>query len=303
MAQVKSKGSIILKILIGILVVALIYTISYPKKVWEEEANNTEVCRLHMDRLLKAELVYQAHNNTYTDSLDGLISFFKNDSTKRAVRDYFMADTSLAEKVVDSFKKTDTEADFLIKNIFADTLMFSLLENASYDSNLARIILDRLENLETQENFDFVDSIKVARSLDSSDVFILNDLDKKFSALEIIQPIEEDDSLKLVFMRMLPDVSIGGLLDTLYVLKETWANKIDSAVFYTLNDFRMCPTVNREYNITVIDTSVIKIINIYCPMDSVDIEANKADFIKYRLGHRRIENHGKIETGEKSWTQ
>ena len=101
---------------------------------------------------------------------------------------------------------------------------------------------------------------------------------------------------------MMPEVSVASLIDTLYILNESWAQKVDSAVSYTLNQMILCPTTRREYKVTVIDTSVIKYVNIECPLDSTDIEASKNDFVKYNLGHLRLENHGKItETGEKSW--
>jgi hypothetical protein len=101
---------------------------------------------------------------------------------------------------------------------------------------------------------------------------------------------------------MMPEVSNGSLVDTLYSLKDRWAHIIDSAVINTLENMIVCPTVKREYIVTVIDTSVIKFVNIACPMDSTDVVASKKDFVKYYFGHMRLGNHGKIaETGEKSW--
>jgi len=297
MARAKSKGSIILEILIVILFVALVATLIYPKKIWKEAEDQTITCRSNMDKILKAELVFQKYNNTYIDSLPGLVSFFKEDTTKNSVRDYFKADTALAETMVKFLREKDQAADMVVRNLFADTLMYSILDAVDYDSNLARVMLNRLENSA------LVDSITSLRTTDSSDVFILKQLDKGFAGIDIYEPIMDDDSLKLVFDRMMPEVSIGLLLDSLYSLNEVWAQKIDSAVFFTLDDFVFCPTVNREYKLTVIDTSVIKFVNIYCPIDSTDIEANKKDFVKYHLGHRRIENHGKIEKTERSWTR
>lgn len=297
MAKAKSKGSIILEILIVLLVVALIATIIYPKKVWKETEDQTQVCRTNMDRLLKAELVFQKYNNTYIDSIQGLVGFFKEDSTKNSVRDYFKADTVMAETMVNFLRDKDEAADLVVRNLFADTLMYAIIEAVRYDSNLARVMLNRLENS------SLADSINAKRATDSTDVFILNQLDKEFAGIEIYEPIMDDDSLKLVFSRMMPDVSTGSLLDSLYSLNEIWAQKIDSAVFFTMDEFISCPTVGREYKLTVIDTSAIKFVDIECPIDSTDIENNKKDFVKYHLGHRRIENHGKIEKMERSWSR
>ncbi len=297
MAKPKAKGSIILKALIVILGIALIATILYPKKVWEEEEENVEKCRSNMDRIFKAEMIYLKYQNNYTDNLDSLIFCFKEDTTKEYIRDYFTADTSFSETMKEFLIQADSSADLVIRNLFADTLMFAVIEAIDYDSNLARVVLNRLEAT------PLGDAVKAKRSIGNEDVATLIEIDSLFTGIEIYEPIKDDDSLKLVFDRMIPEVSIGSLLDTLYSLNEGWAEKIDSAVFYTLGDIRFCPTVNREYIVTVIDTSVIKYVNIACPLDSTDVEATKANFIEYHLGHKRIENHGKIETGEKSWTR
>jgi len=298
MAQVKTKGSIVLEILIVVLIVALIATLLYPKKVWEEEDRNMKICRSNMDRIFKAELVYQKYHYTYTDSMPELVNFIKNDSTKMPVRDYFYADTALAEEMVDFLREKDSNANQLINDILADTLMWAIIETIDYDSNLARVILNRLESTALG------DSVKAKRMGDSSDVYVLKELRNQFSAFQIYNPIKDDDSLKLVFARMIPEISTGSLLDTLYISNEEWAQKIDSAVFYTLDHFTTCPTVGKEYKITVIDTSVIKYVNIECPIDSTDIEGINRDFVKYHFGHLRLKNHGKIiNSGEKSWAR
>lgn len=297
MAKAKSRGSVILEIIIVVLVAALLATILYPKKVWDTEDKNTAACRDNMDRIFKAELIYQKYHTNYTDTLDNLISFIKNDTTKQVVREYFMADTALAEKMTDFLKKTDASAENVINNLFADTLMFAIIEAINYDSNLAHVILNRLQDTPLK------DVVAAQRTTDSSDVFILKQIKGQNKAIDIYQPIKDDDSLKLVFKRMMPEISTGSLLDTLYSLNTNWAQKIDSAVFSTLDRIQTCPTVNTPYVINVIDTSVIKYVDVKCPIDSIDIENTKKDFVLYRLGHLRIMNHGTIETGEKSWTK
>jgi len=296
MAKPKAKGSIVLKALILILGIALIATILYPKRIWEKEEANIKKCRTNMDRIFKAEMIYLKYHNNYTDNLDSLISSFKEDTTKEYIRDYFVADTAFAETMKNFLTKNDSSADLVIRNLFADTLMFAVIEAIDYDSNLAHVVLNRLEAT-------LGGVVKARRETGDKDVAILKEINSLYSGIEIYEPIKDDDSLKLVFNRMIPEVSIGSLLDTLYSLNKEWARKIDSAVFFTLDDLRFCPTVNRDYIITVIDTSVIKYANIECPLDSTDVDAAKANFIEYHLGHRRIENHGKIETGEKSWSR
>lgn len=298
MAEGKSRGSILLEILIVVLIIALFATLLYPKKIWEQESKNTELCRKHMDQIFKAELIFLEYRQNYTNSLDELSSLFKEDSLKKdVVREYFQADTALAENLTKFLTQTDPNADLVIRNLLADTLRFAILEAIDYDSNLARIMLDRLENLTLAEN------IKAKRATGNDDVAILKELYRELPGIKIYEPLKDDDSLSHIFNRIIPEMPASSLVDTLYSLKPVWAQKIDSAVFYTIENFRMCPTSNREYKITVIDTSVIKYVDIECPLDSVDIDKAKSNFIKYRLGHLRLKNHGKVETGERSWAQ
>jgi len=297
MARAKSKGSILLEIIIVVLLVALFATILYPKRVWEREDKNTAVCRDNMDRIFKAELIYQKYHNNYTDTLANIISFIKNDTTKQVVREYFLADSALSESMTNFLTKTDGVAEKIINNFLADTLMYTIIEAINYDSNLATVILQRLEKTPLKNE------ITALRVADSSDVYVLNRVNKRINAFDIYHPIKDDDSLKLVFQRIMPEIPAGSLLDTLYSLNTTWAQKIDSAVFSTMDRISVCPTVNKPYDISVIDTSVIKYVEISCPIDSSDIENVKGDFVLYRLGHLRIANHGKIETGERSWTK
>lgn len=296
MATQMAKGSILLKLLIVILSAALVATILYPKKIWEEEVRQTETCRANMDRLFKAQMIYLQHHNNYTDNLDNLISFIK-DSSKMIIREYFKADTTLAEKMVNHLITTDPQANSIINKLKADTLMFNVLEAVNYDSNLATVMLNRLERTELGSE------IRAKREIGINDVEILKEIDHSFGSLKIHEPLKNDDSLALIFRRMMPDVPSGSLLDTLYVLNPKWAEKIDSAVNQTVTGFKYCPTVNREYKIAIIDTSAFKYVNIECPIDSTDIQATKNDFVKYHFGHHRISNHGKVETGEKSWTR
>ena len=202
MAKPKAKGSIILKALIVILGIALIATILYPKKVWEEEEENVEKCRSNMDRIFKAEMIYLKYQNNYTDNLDSLIFCFKEDTTKEYIRDYFTADTSFSETMKEFLIQADSSADLVIRNLFADTLMFAVIEAIDYDSNLARVVLNRLEAT------PLGDAVKAKRSIGNEDVATLIEIDSLFTGIEIYEPIKDDDSLKLVFDRLIALFSI-----------------------------------------------------------------------------------------------
>ncbi|MFZ5518119.1 MAG: type II secretion system protein [Candidatus Zhuqueibacterota bacterium] len=298
MAQRKSNGSLTLEILIVILIVALVATIIYPKKVWKETEEHTLSCQSNMDNIMKAEIVFQRYNKTYTQSLEVLTTYFRDDTTKRAIRDYCKADTALAEKMLKYLSGKDRDADAFVRGFIADTMMAVIAEAVQYDSNLARVLLNRLVDARMA---NIVRSKRKAAG--ANDVAIFLELANEQVARSIYEPLAEDDSLKLVFNKMKPDVSNALLLDSLYSLKSNWAEKIDSAVFATMERFKRCPTVNREYKLSFQDSSAIDIIDIECPIDSDDIEAVRSDFLKYHLGHRRIENHGRIVNLDKSWVR
>jgi len=82
---------------------------------------------------------------------------------------------------------------------------------------------------------------------------------------------------------------------------DVYAGKIDSMAFNTLDQLYTCPTAGREYIVSVNNDTTPKLINIYCPLDSTDQERIKKDFKLSFLGGLRIENHGALEQGEKTW--
>lgn len=294
MSQQKIKGSIILEILIVILIIGLVATILYPKRVWQQADENTVLCHKNMDRILKAELIYLKYNNTYTDTLENLFSFITSDTTSALKMEYLYTDTTLSESILSNLRERYKKADDIITNHIADTLLYTILATSHYDSNLANVILKRFTGSK------MADSLTTYKQIDSSKVWILEKLSKIYGTLDIVNPLHKDDSLKIVMQRMKPEIITGTLVDTLYK-NEEWASKIDSAINYTFNLIKYCPTNSEIYEITVDDTSVVKSINIHCPLDSIEIENSKKDFIKHFFGHLRLENHGNIKAGEKSW--
>jgi len=76
-----------------------------------------------------------------------------------------------------------------------------------------------------------------------------------------------------------------------------------SIIYAMLDSIKRCPTVERPYKITVVDTSAAKGIIIQCPIDSTDIAKANSNFIFHFLGGASLKNHGKIENGEPSWTE
>ena len=63
------KGNIIFKLLIIVLAAALIWSIYYPKKLWEEEAKNVLAGHIQIQNVYNANLMYQRTTGVFTDSL------------------------------------------------------------------------------------------------------------------------------------------------------------------------------------------------------------------------------------------
>lgn len=159
----KPKGSILYEILIVLLTLGLIGSIVYPKKIWEKEEREREICRQRMLDIQNAELLYFSKNNAYSTDLREVIEFLKSD-------------TSLATTI--------------------DTLILSPL-------------------------------------------------------------------------------------DSLYT----------------------CPTTRDTYKIAVIDTSVVKVLKIECPIDEEDIRKAKKNILFSVFGGGSLENHGCIDGGKLSWEE
>ncbi len=294
MAKEKVKGSIIYEILILVLAVALIATIMYPKSVWEKAERDMLQCRKNMDKILKAELIYLKYHNSYQDTLEKVVSFIQNDPTKRVAMEYVYADTALAKQILDDLTASMTQADLKIKTFLADTMLKTIIQTTQFDSNLAKVSLNRLENTKWRNE------VQEARKTDSSQVYVFEQIAQKLPVLDIITPLEIDDSLSIVLQRIGPEISIGSLVDTLYQNPE-WNAIITKKIDENFKDFRYCPTNGEPYRLVVIDTSVIKYLNINCPIDAKDFQKVKKNFILYHFGHLRLENHGGIEGGEKTW--
>jgi len=69
----KSRGKLKYEIAIVALVIALIFTITYPSSVWKHEEELQNYCRSRMDAIQQLELRYVVFNNTYSDSLPAVI--------------------------------------------------------------------------------------------------------------------------------------------------------------------------------------------------------------------------------------
>jgi hypothetical protein len=219
--DITPKGSIIYKLLILILSVALIATLAYPNSLWKLEAARKKQCRDNMEHILYAESVYLMENNVYSPNLPKVVEFIKEDPSGKRSRNYLRSDSVLALRVLKFLKK----------------------------DQLATSIIDSLQRYGRRSGIDTTEAL----------VF---------------------DSL-----RTYPKFS----------------NIIDSMTVQSLNNLFLCPSIKDSYFIEIIDTSVIKVLNVSCPITKEDSLAIEKDFKLRRLGGLTISNHGKIKDWERSW--
>lgn len=108
------------------------------------------------------------------------------------------------------------------------------------------------------------------------------------------------DSMSSYAKRWDIDTTEAFILDSLRSVPG-FSKKIDSIASVTLNNMSSCPTVGKEYKIVALNDTTPKIVNIYCPIDSQDIKEVEEDFKRSFLGGLKIENHGALEAGKKTW--
>ncbi|MFQ5707248.1 MAG: hypothetical protein ACE5HO_07340 [bacterium] len=296
MAQAKVKGNIIYEILIVILSVLLIASIIYPKKVTDQEAYNQQICRDRMSAILNAELQYQKYNTVYTDSLPQLLDFIR---TSDAYAHY--VDSVLVrglDSVATRLKGFIATEEMILADIpkAVDTTMIDSLGQLQQKMRLdTRQVAGYVEYLhdrmKIQPNMP-VEKLREAFVVIDSKQFILN--------MGVVKNLVEKGNLKGA-QEAAVDV-IAGLNNMINDFDEVKA-QIPQYKSGTLDSLYTCPTVHKTYKLVYIDTSAIKYLNIYCPIDSTDIAAAKSNFLKYRIGGLKLANHGHIEKGEKSWEQ
>ena len=81
MSKSEGKGSIILKLLILILIVALIFAIQIPSNVWEQEESEIETARDNMMSIYESELFYRKTSGKFTTDPAELITAVRQDSS------------------------------------------------------------------------------------------------------------------------------------------------------------------------------------------------------------------------------
>jgi len=190
--DVKAKGSIIYKVLIVLFGATLLFSILYPKHIWEQEEAKTALCKTNMVHILYAELTYLTENNAYNDTLSLVSDFIKSDTTGARLRSYMTSDSSLVLEIYDYFKSSK---DTLASQIIDSLLVFG--KQVDLDTTAALIV----DSLKTIGNYaEKIDSIALA-SLDffhtcpttGKDYLVEVNNDSAIKVIKIVCPIDSLD--------------------------------------------------------------------------------------------------------------
>lgn len=79
------------------------------------------------------------------------------------------------------------------------------------------------------------------------------------------------------------------------------AVQVDTIVDLMFNRLFTCPTDNDTYRIEVVDTSAIKVLKVFCPLDSTELDSMNRRFWFRVIGGGKVKNHGSIDNGKPSW--
>lgn len=294
------KGSILYKILIVILTAALVGSIWYPKKLWDEEARNLETCRQRMTNIYNAALMYQRFGPTgqFSDSLNLLIDFIKRDSTYHAYIDSSIGGrlNTFANRF-DSLRTAHRAfADYFPGvNVQDSTQLDTLSRRIESITGQTRIYRDRLEVLREEmarqpytpiQTFD-----RALEVVERRDYYLQYEIIRNMVAQARTQEAMNASNILM------------GNYDTVIENLRKARNDLNS-IYSMIDSVRVCPTVRESYNVQVAfaDTaSTIREVRVACPIDSIHIARIESDFMLSTIGALKIENHGMIKGGEKSW--
>ncbi len=291
------SGSIIYKILIVLLSAALIFSIYYPKKLWDEEVENTATSRYRMSNIYNAALQYHRFHHQYTDSLEELINFVKTDSAYHAYVDsMFSGPLDAVAAEFDSILQVQVELDGFVQTISpTDTVSRDSLANRiSEITYYIRRLRDKMQVIKDQlkaHPYAPVQTLDKAREVvERKDFFLQYEIIKNMVAQGNLQKAL-DASTKI-------RNNYQTIIDYLRQTKAELPN-----IFALADSMYVCPTTRKPYKVTVIDTSAIKVFIVESPITREDSLAVARSFLKSTVGALKLKNHGRIENGVTSWEE
>ena len=297
MADDSGKGSIILKTIIVVLIVVLAGAIMIPKRMWDKEAENETICHQRMASLLSAELLFQKYNEAYCPSLDSLLDFFKNDLDSFQL-EFVELDTFLGVELMKLIGK-DSFAILTMDTIKADTAMDDILKTIGIDYFLAGAMCKVVQK--NDRKMAAIINPVLAENIEDkmAPTIAINELVNHFNAYDIMQTLNEDDSLAFVLSQLSPTLAMEHYLQSVKQKTEL-ATRIDSFYACFLDSLDHCPSVHKKYQIAIVGSTIVYS-DIFCPITAEDSLKIENDFWKKKVGGMTLKNHGRITKGEKSW--
>lgn len=294
MADDKGKGSILYEILIVVLAVALVASIIYPKKLTDVEAENTRVCRDRLINIFNAELQYQKYNNVYIDTLAKVLNFLRTSPEYAHYVDSVVVGG--IDSIITQLEQVKTQQNLIASNFSTalDTTMLDSLSNMQLSIKLearrlasfVEYLHDRMKNLPNMP----IEQLK--------NTFVIVDSKKFTLDMDIVKNLIDSGKLQEAALASNNVIATMNSVIAQFQGVREGVGQFKDARLDSLID---CPTVYKPYILVHLDTSTIKYLNVYCPIDSTDVEALTSSFLKSTIGGLEIVNHGKIEKGENSW--
>ncbi len=141
MASQDSRGSLILKIIIVLLVVAMVIAIKLPGQIWQEEDMIRDTSRGNMATLYEAQRYFYGLKSVFSNNEDELIETIQNDSAL-SKRQLVVNHTTRLRDAMETFLNTS-----VVKNLYAISSNIKSVEN---DLNANKRFFKTIEEIDRE---------------------------------------------------------------------------------------------------------------------------------------------------------
>jgi hypothetical protein len=141
MASQEGSGSILLKIIIVVLVIATIFVITVPGEIWQQEEMIMDISRGNMATIFDAHQYYNKQKGFYPESDEALVASIQNDSALNK-RQIVVRHTTRLKNAMEEFLNTP-----VIKNLYA---ISSNLKNINNDFTVNKRFFKTIEEIDKE---------------------------------------------------------------------------------------------------------------------------------------------------------
>lgn len=187
--------------------------------------------------------------------------------------------------------------------IMVGTILYpkSVWKKSNSDTTMCRDRMLRIQDAEVlyiQGTNSYCDSLAAVIDFVKNDSLFVED--------SVMAALRDSFYVDLIvdYFRDYEDMATKPATDSAFTLVEDYPDSICMPIVNAMLDsLEYCPTVRRPYHLTVVDTSVIKVFKVYCPVEQEDIDKANRDFWFHVIGGGKLANHGSVENGESSWQE